>query len=261
MSETASEAAARIAREHQNRVHFRSLPPARHSDLDYAYAVQDALVGSWLSGGEDTIAGWKAGLTTSRMQQMCGIDQSIAGAILASRVHVSPAKIDAGRFVRVGVEMELAVRIGEHLPCGEKLASAQILDCVSDVCAAFELIEDRAADYAALDACSLIADNSWNAGIVLGEAVAADRLEGLTGRAGILMCNNETIGRGMTEDAGGDPLQVVGWVASMLHRRGRRLEAGHWVMTGSIVPTRFAASGEVYHFSVDGLPSVEVIID
>jgi 2-oxo-3-hexenedioate decarboxylase/2-keto-4-pentenoate hydratase len=261
MPETAIEAAARIAREHRNRVPFRSLPTACHHDLDYAYAVQDALVGSWLSGGKDTIAGWKIGLTTSRMQQMCGIDQPIAGAILASRVHVSPAKIAAGKFVRLGVEMELAVRIGAPLPRKEKLAPAQILDCVSGVCAAFELIEDRAADYAALDACSLIADNSWNAGIVLGEAIAADRLEGLTGRAGILMRDNETIGRGMTEDAGGDPLQVVGWVAAMLHRRGRRLEADQWVMTGSIVPTRFATPGEFYHFSIDGLPSVEVIID
>lgn len=260
MPESTFEAATRIAREHRERVPFNALPPSRAGDLAYAYAVQDALVAGWLAKGQDTIAGWKVGLTTSRMQRLCGIDQPIAGAILASRVHGSREAIRAGEYVRLGLEMELAVRIAEPLPLEARLAPAQVRDCLSSVCAAFELVEDRAADYAALDACSLIADNSWNAGIVLGEAVAMEQVGNLIGRAGVLTRDGESIGRGMSEDAGGDPLEVVAWIASMLHERGRRLEPGQWIMTGSIVPTVFAGPGESYCFSIDGMPSVQVAV-
>ena len=36
---------------------------------------------------------------------------------------------------------------------------------------AFELIDDRNADYEGFDAHSLIADNTWNAGVILGDAI------------------------------------------------------------------------------------------
>jgi len=40
---------------------------------------------------------------------------------------------------------------------------------IDGVCAAIELVDDRSADYAKLDVLSLVADNSWNGGIVLSE--------------------------------------------------------------------------------------------
>ena len=40
---------------------------------------------------------------------------------------------------------------------------------IDGVCAAIEIVDDRNADYANLDVLSLVADNSWNGGIVLSE--------------------------------------------------------------------------------------------
>jgi 2-keto-4-pentenoate hydratase len=260
MSETIAEAAARLAGEHRTRAHFTPLPADRLGDLEFAYAVQDALVGARLAERQDRIAGWKIGLTTARMQQMCGIDQPIAGAILASTVHASPGQVRASDHVRLGVEMELAVRLGEPLPATETVAPGDVWRALDGVCAAFELVEDRAADYAALDAASLIADNSWNAGIVLGEPISPAALGHLLGREGVLTRDGAVAGRGMTEDAGGDPLKVVAWVDAMLRRRGRALAPGQWVMTGSIVPTLVPKAGEHYRFAIDGLPAVEVAI-
>ena len=51
--------------------------------------------------------------------------------------------------------------------------------------AAFELIEDRRADYKSSKALSLIADNAWNGGIVIGAAKpppAGLDLNGIRGR-------------------------------------------------------------------------------
>ena len=51
-----------------------------------------------------------------------------------------------------------------HIPTVADVAAA-----VDGVCPAIEIIDDRGADYRSLDAFSLIADNAWNGGIVLGD--------------------------------------------------------------------------------------------
>lgn len=255
-SESAQQAARRLFREHRERVLFRPLPPDRHGDLDYAYAVQSMLLEAMLDESKDRICGWKIGLTTQRMQQFCGVDTPIVGAIMSSLLQTSPAVVPHADYVRLGIEMEVAVQLGSELP--DRPTAADVRRCLSHIAAAFELVEDRAADYAQLDACSIISDNSWNAGIILGEPVAAAALGDLLGRSGVLKRDGEEIGRGLTQDAGGDPLEVVAWLATLLQAQGRPLQAGHWVLTGSIIPTLFPGPGGHYQFSVDGLPPVEL---
>ena len=46
--------------------------------------------------------------------------------------------------------------------------------------AAYELIEDRNAVYKATKPTTLIADNAWNAGIVLGKPIAVPKSKELT---------------------------------------------------------------------------------
>lgn len=258
-SESAQQVAQRLFREHREGVLFRPLPPDRHGDLDYAYAVQTMLLEAMLDESKDTVCGWKIGLTTKRMQQFCGVDTPIVGAILSSLLQSSPAVIPHSSYVRLGIEMEVAVQLGSALP--DRPTAADVRRCLSRVAAAYELVEDRAANYAQLDACSIISDNSWNAGIVLGEPVAAAALGDLLGRSGVLKRGGEEIGRGLTEDAGGDPLEVVAWLASLLQAQGRPLQAGQWVLTGSIIPTIFPEPGGHYEFSVDGLPPVELRVE
>lgn len=255
-SESARQAARRLFREHRERVEFRPLPPERQGDLDYAYAVQTMLLDAMLAETGDRICGWKIGLTTQRMQQFCGVDTPIVGAILSSLFKTSSAVIPHAAYVRLGIEMEVAVQLGRALP--HRATAADVRACLARVAAAFELVEDRGADYAKLDACSIISDNSWNAGIVVGEPVPADDLGDLLGRTGVLKRDGEEIGRGLSEDAGGDPLEVVAWLASLLQAQGRPLQPGQWVLTGSIIPTIFPGPGGHYHFTVDGLPPVEL---
>ena len=51
---------------------------------------------------------------------------------------------------------------------------AKIADAVDTICPALELVDDRNADYGDISSLvlTLIADNAWNAGIVLGSAVS-----------------------------------------------------------------------------------------
>src|SRR5581483_527524 len=199
---------------------------------------------------------YKIGLTTPRMQAMCGIGHPIAGAVLAHGVHHSPARVRRDDFVRLGVESELAVEIAK--PLGAGLGAGDLLAGISRVAAAFELIEDRNADYRTLDVRTLIAENSWNGGIVLGPPVAASDPADWDGE---LQIDSQFVDRGNSRDVLGNLLAAVAWLAGHLAARGQALKPRQWVMTGSIVPTRFAKRDEHYRFSVGSLPPVELRID
>jgi 2-keto-4-pentenoate hydratase len=157
--------------------------------------------------------------------------------------------------------MELAVRLESPLPDETPISIHEVQACLGEVCAAFELVEDRAADYSVLDAASIVADNSWNGGIVLGPPRVLAPGEVLVGRQGLLALDGLVIDKGMTEDAGGNPLEVVAWVANLLRSRGRELEPGQWVMTGSVIPTQFAKRGQTFQFEIDGLEPVSLRIE
>ena len=66
------------------------------------------------------------------------------------------------------------VRLKRDLvPEGGVPSLVEVAAAVDAVAPAIEIVDDRRADYRALDALSLIADNAWNAGIVLGDFVQA----------------------------------------------------------------------------------------
>jgi 2-keto-4-pentenoate hydratase len=264
----AAELASQLWAQHQNRVRFEPITslsarrePARA--IADAYAVQEELVHLMIpTAGEP--AGYKIGLTTRKMQSMCGIDEPVAGRVLSRRVRRSPARVAARDFVRLGVESELCLVLGEDLAL--RAAPYRLEDverAVGGAAAAFELVEDRGADYARLDACSLIADNSWNAGVVLGEiaALAGPRRIEVGALAGALFVDDQVIDRGSSADAMSHPFAVVLWLANHLQKRGQALRAGDLVMTGSIATTKFAKPGERYRFELEGLAPAELGVD
>ena len=121
---------------------------------------------------------------------------------------------------------------------------------------AFELVEDGDADYKTLDAFTLVAQNTWNGGVVLGARVPDWR--GLDLENAVTRCwiNDEPAGQGKTGDAMGHPFEAVAWVANLLNRHGRMLRSGMIVMTGSSITTKFPAPGDRVRFAIDGLGEV-----
>lgn len=248
-----------IAERHRNRERFTlEPPPGRAGDMGFAYDVQDLLVPLLGAPGE-AICGYKIGLTTPRMQAMCGIDEPIVGVILQSRLRAAPGPVRVADHVRLGIESEMALRIGRPFPASE-VPAERVLDYVDGVCAAFELVDDRGADYARLAAAPLVADNAWNAGLVTGEAIPAAGIGALTNRKGILTRDGEVIDTGASSDVLGDPANALAWVVRHLARRGQALKPGQWVSTGSIVPTKFVEPGQTWRFELDGLPPVELTL-
>ncbi|HEY8360825.1 MAG TPA: fumarylacetoacetate hydrolase family protein [Ramlibacter sp.] len=241
---------------HARRQPFTTLSVGgRRLSVDEGYAVQERLVRQLQGGTAVTVVGYKIGLTSAVMQQMCGIATPIHGAILSSRVHAAGCVLQRSDYGRLGLEFEIAVRLSRDVATPP--ASVQEMAASIDaVCAAIELVDDRSADYQSLDAASLVADNSWNAGVVLGRWMSPP--DDLAGRAGRVSVDGVPGDAGRVGDALDHPFESVRWLATQLARTGRTLRAGMIIMTGSIVKTRFPSGPGAWLYEVDGMGAVAV---
>jgi 2-keto-4-pentenoate hydratase len=258
MEQTAARHAAEtLFAEHKAGTQFKPLgPPNGPAAISDAYDIQDQFV-SLLRPQQGDDVGYKVGLTSAAMQTFCGIDHPIAGVVLAKRVHRSETTVHLKDFGRLGLEFEIAVRIKSDVAAGGTLHTASTIQPhIDGVCAAIELVDDRSADYANLDVRSLVADNSWNAGIVLSDFVPAwPDLEAVLGKA---TRESAPIGEGHGRDILGHPFNSVAWLANQLASRGQGLKAGQVVMTGSVMKTVFPSESGSYRFAIDGLGAVGV---
>jgi 2-keto-4-pentenoate hydratase len=254
MSFDPNAAAAFIAAAHRNRDAYRNLEGAlAPPTVEDAYAVQEALGDLWRAE-RGPVAGLKIATTTRVMQQLMGIDHPCGGLILAKRIHTSPASIDTSGFVNVVVECELAVRLARDLPDrGRPYERADVRAAIGAVMPAFELIEDRHAVYKESKALSLIADNAWNGGIVLGAERPVPEGD-MNGLEGTLAIDGEAPRTGRTDD----PLGALAWVANLAVNRGRPMTAGMVVITGSVIPTLPIVPGQRFRFTLPGLGTVEM---
>jgi 2-keto-4-pentenoate hydratase len=260
MQETAARHAAEmLLAEHKANTPFKPFDrPQGPATIADAYDIQRQFVGLLRAEHGDPI-GYKVGLTSEPMQKFCGIDHPIAGVVLAQREHRSGATIRRAEFGRLGLEFEIAVRIKSDVPANVSPMTAEtIAPYIGGVGAAIELVDDRAADYTGLDVLALLADNSWNGGIVLSELITQwPDLANVLGKA---TQDGTAIGEGHGRDILGHPFNSVAWLAAHLAARGERLKAGQIVMTGSVMKTVFPTADAAYGFSLDGIGDVSVIV-
>jgi 2-keto-4-pentenoate hydratase len=253
----ARRAAETLLAEHQSNTRFRPLaPPDGPTTISDAYDIQERYV-ALLRRKHGEAVGYKVGLTSAAMQTFCGIDHPIAGVVLASRVHRSGVSVRRADYGRLGLEFEVAVHFKSDVPVtGKPWTAEAIAPHIDGVCAAIELVDDRSADYSNLDVRSLVADNSWNAGIVLSEFLT--KWPDLPGALGHASKDGAAFGEGYGRDILGHPFNSAAWLATQLNSRGASLKAGEIVMTGSVMKTVFPEQAANYRFDLAGIGVVEV---
>jgi 2-keto-4-pentenoate hydratase len=226
--------------------------------IDEAYAVQRALQGL-MAAHRGPIAGRKIALTSKAMQEMVGHDSPVAGAIFAGDVHLSPAEIRRSSFRRLGLEYELAFELGaDAVPRDTPFGAAEALALVAGVRPAFELIEDKEADYSDLCPLTLTADNAWCGGIVLGDPV--DGWQSLDVANLPATLHQDGVEPEPANTGAANPVASLAWVLNHFTGAGERIRAGEHVITGSVLRTRFPMPGDHLRYEIDGRASVEITI-
>jgi 2-keto-4-pentenoate hydratase len=251
-------AAQTIATARRNRAPLASLAPELvPGDEAEGYRIQRA-VHDLLLPQTGALVGYKIGCTSAVMQQYLGIPHPCAGGVFAKGVHDSGASLRHGDYVRVGVECEIAVRLARSLAPSEAPFTAEwVMEAIEAYHPAIEIVDDRYVKWETLGAPTLVADDFFAAGCVLGKAVARTRAPDLLTVKGRAIVNGEEAGRGSGADVLGHPHNALAWLANHLADEGKGLHAGQTVLTGSLVKTVWLDAGDSVKMELDGLGTVE----
>jgi 2-keto-4-pentenoate hydratase len=153
-----------------------------------------------------------------------------------------------------GLELEIAFRFGRAVTPG---ASADaVLDAVAAAHVVFELCQSRLAEPARLPRHVQLADCIANAGIVVGPEIAGWREIHLSGRSGRLLVDGELHAEGKSLD----PIAALLLLPPAMARRGRRLEAGQIVITGSLIGMNWLTGRHELKGIVEGCGEVGITL-
>ena len=213
-----------------------------------AYFVQDALEAVWAHKGD--VTGYKLALTSKAMQNMFGVNTPFKGNLFSKTILKGDQVVSLKNYGRLGVEFELAIEIGEDFGTNSNdLTVEKCMSKVSAVYPAFELIDDRKADYSKVNLISTTADNSWNANTVLGTKSKNFSHLDFSSNDVLKTVNGKTE-KSVTGEALENPFNAVIWMAEFLNNRGSELKKGQIVMTGSTFPTYFPQKGDRLEYEV-----------
>ena len=247
-------AAARRGRTPLNSLDAALAPRDEADGYRIQRAVHDLLLPQF-----GAMVGYKIGCTSAVMQQYLGIPHPCGGGVFEKGVHDSGVQLAAADFVRVGVECEIVARLATPLvPRPVDYTRYDVEKAVGALMAGMEIVDDRYVKWEAMGAPTLVADDFFAAGCVLGEAVsrsAAPDLLGVTGRA---IINGTEAGQGTGADVLGHPHNALAWLANHLAAEGKGLHAGQIVLTGSLVKTVWLNAGDKVKTELSGLGNVSV---
>ncbi|MDA1127622.1 MAG: fumarylacetoacetate hydrolase family protein [Chloroflexi bacterium] len=232
------------------------------SDIDEAYLIQQEFQAD-ISREQGPVAGYKLAMTTAALQQANGVSEPCMGIMLANNIRQSPCTLAAADFVKLGIECEVAVRLGADLPAsGAPYDRAGVSRPVESLMTAFEIIDIRRNP--ALDPkvqfITGVAANVYNAGVVLGEPVSNWQHLDLPAAYGSMTINGELVGDGHGSDVMGHPLEPLAWLANKLAERGMGLSAGMVIITGSIVSPKPVNAGDNASIMIEGLGGAELTV-
>jgi 2-keto-4-pentenoate hydratase len=245
------------ARRHRTPLSPLDADVAPHDEAE-GYLIQTA-VADLLSPDFGAQVGYKIGCTSAVMQAYLEIPHPCGGSVFASGVHESGASLRHRDFVRVGVECEIAVRLARDLaPSAVPFTADAVTQAVEAYLPAIEIVDDRYVDWQTLGAPTLVADDFFAAGCVLGKPVARSVAPDLLEVVARAVVNGEEAGRGTGADVLGHPHNALAWLANHLAAAGKGLRAGQIVLTGSLVKTVWLGAGDDVVMDLSGLGTVAV---
>lgn len=235
-------------------------PALRPVDENEAYALQ-AEANTLLAETLGAISGHKIGCTTPVMQKFLGIANPCAGEVFAKTVFSDAGQVSRAAYRKLGVECEIVIEIGSEIaPQRRDHTRQSVSPHVKAVMAGIEIVDDRYADYRSLGAPTLIADNFFNAGCVLGSPVTGWQDLDLASLTGHMLVNGAEVGRGTGAMVMGHPLEALAWLANSCSARGERLRRGEFVFLGSLVETKWVNAGDRVAIEVEGLGHASLTI-
>ncbi len=168
-----------------------------------------------------------------------------AAALNAAFIKPSPTPWPVAKGGLIGIETEIAFRLGRDLPARATAYSREeVLGAVAGCFPAVEMVETRYADPKAVTPLEAAADHIAHAGLVCGADVPDWRARDLPGLTVRQTCGAEVQVEKVGGNPSGDPVAPLVWLANHLPTMGLHLEAGQVVTTGSCTGLLWVQGGQ-----------------
>jgi 2-keto-4-pentenoate hydratase len=246
MSFDVARASALLSEAREARRQVVPFAPAPASEEE-AYAVQELVVRRF-----GPAAGWKVGAKAP------GTIPN-ASPLFSDIVRPSPANWPSASLHMIGIEAELAFRLGRDVGPSEKpLNAAQVWDAIASVHAAVEIVDTRLQDWKSADRLWVLADNQSNGGFVYDPEGVAPAHQSYENAAVHLTINGATAVQQGGGNAAGDPRWLVEWLVNHCAMTRGGIRAGTFITTGSYTGMLFVEPGASIEARFDGIGEVRL---
>ena len=206
----------------------------------------------------DNVSAIKIGCTTNTMQNYLNIPNPCAGKIRSNNCYKSGLKLFYKNYIKPGVECELAVRLSSDINSQKELSDKALYECLDNIYAAIEIVDDRYKDWSKLSTKMLIADDFFSSGCVLGGSVLLKNIEDINNIKGIMYVNGKSVGEGVGGDILGHPLNALRWLIGRKDIIGEYLPSGTIVLLGSLVKTKWLKKGDEVKIKISNIGESKV---
>lgn len=232
----------------------QSLPAdlAPHDESE-AYEIQRALARAL----GVAVGGWKVA--------MSGPERGTFAPIFRPDVHASPVRLAAASAAGLGIEPEVAFKLGRDLPPlgdGTHYSRHQLLEAIDSAHAAVEIVVSRFQSHAGAAPLDRLADNISNGGLILAAPAVQWRsldLSALPLKLEIIAAaGTPTIHQANGGHPLNDPVIPLLWLVNDRARSGEGLRAGDVITTGSYAGLHYAPPGAIVTVQFVGLGTVQL---
>ena len=199
-------------------------------DLESAYAISEMVAQRREVELGVVRVGRKVGLTNPLVQQRVGVFEPDYGIIHDDMVYSSGVVLPGSQFNFLRIEAEVAFVLKTEVLDPSLEAVKAAIDYITP---AFEVVDFRFKGDIG-DIVDTIADNAGCSGLVLGENKYAYGSVDLTKVELVIEGGGAEITRGVGANVMDDPVNAVVWLAKTAIDRGRPLQAGEVLLSGSI---------------------------
>jgi 2-keto-4-pentenoate hydratase len=239
---------------------IESYPGEVPSDLEQAYAIQDAAIA--LRGV--TPVGWKVGRINPPWLERLGVNR-LAGPIFAS--HVQNGLTDSpvsGQIFRDGfgaAEAEFLLRIGRMPEAGKtSFTLSEVADLID---AAFIGIEVASSPFRGINALGplvTISDFGNNNGLIVGEEIPDWQESGLESWTVESFIDGQSVGQGHANAFTDGPLGSVRFLLENLIARGMVITPGLLISTGAVSGVHEITDGQKFDARFGDFGRIECVV-
>lgn len=227
-----------LAKARLERQEIAALPGGLPTDEATAYRIQAAAVEAL----GQARSGYKIGATSPEAQAILHTDHPFTSPLFEPDCQQSGAAVTEPGYGLLGLEPEFALKLGTDLPPRPKAyAVDDVRGAIASVHPAFEIIGLRLPNEFFPNALVVTADFGANVGFVAGDGVSDWQAHDLSANPVAARVNGKDVASGTGKAVMGHPLNALVWLANHLSARGRGLQAGDWVSTGTcagVVPIK-----------------------